>query len=93
MAKLADEFLARTYSDCWRDFETTLTSETAAKWDYGVITASNEQQADAFRLQIDARIAIGRLPTGTQYLCIPDRDGKRVGSGGATLGALKVIAE
>ena len=53
-----------------------------------VITASNEKQAEAYRAQIDLRLHNHLLPTSTKYLVIPDLDGKRVGSGGATLNVL-----
>ena len=44
----------------------------------------NEEQAAAYQAQIDARLRAGRLPSETVYQVLPDPDGKRVGSGGAT---------
>ena len=38
-------------------------------------------------------MAQGLLPAGTHYAVLPDPDGKRVGSGGATFHVLKYIAE
>jgi fucokinase len=60
-------------------------------WDYVVLSASNEAQADSYRRQIDWRLANGQLPRGTKYAVLPDPDGKRVGSGGATLNVLRYI--
>jgi fucokinase len=86
-------FLAQTYSQIWSDYHTSLTSTTTRQWDYVVITASNSDQAQAFSDQIDARKRSHRLPSNTQFLCIPDRNGTRVGSGGATLSVLKEIVD
>lgn len=61
-------------------------------WDYVVITASDEQQANMYRLQIQKRLDSGFLPSACIYLCIPDPEGRRVGSGGATLSVLKQVA-
>lgn len=61
------------------------------KWDYVILTASNEQQAEGFRKQIEERRDF--LPKETTFVAIPDRDGKRVGSGGATLEVLKYLHE
>jgi fucokinase len=83
--------LAQTYADIWRDYNTALASKSTRQWDYVVITASNQAQAQAFSDQIEMRKSGRLLPTETQYLCIPDRGGARVGSGGATLSVLKEI--
>ena len=86
-------FLAQTYQDIWTDYQYTLSSRYVTKWDYVVITASNEKQARAFEQQIEARLAARLIPPETRYLCIPDPEGKRVGSGGATLNVLTKIVE
>ena len=56
-----------------------------------ILTASNEQQAEGFRKQIADRQNF--LPRGTKFIAIPDRDGRRVGSGGATLEVLRYLHE
>lgn len=86
-------FLAQSYMDTWDDYERSLTREGFPLWDYIVLTASNENQAEGFRAQINERLKAGLLPKKTHFAVIPDRDGKRVGSGGATLGVIKYIAE
>ncbi|MEI6158142.1 MAG: L-fucokinase, partial [Atribacterota bacterium] len=60
-------------------------------WDGCVLTASNEDQARAYKLQLNARLEGGLLPRETEYVVIPDPEGKRIGSGGATLNALLEI--
>ncbi len=86
-------FLAQSYTDTWDDYERALTREGFPLWDYVILTASNENQAEGFRAQINERKTAGLLPQKTHFAVIPDRDGKRVGSGGATLGVVKYVAE
>jgi len=86
-------FLAQSYKDTWDDYIRSLTRENFAHWDYIILTASNEQQAEGFRAQLKERELAGFLPPHTHFAVIPDPGGKRVGSGGATLGVIKYIAE
>ena len=83
--------LSQAYRDCWGDYNRSLKLKNFPKWDYVILTASNEQQAEGFRKQIEERRAF--LPKETTFVAIPDRDGKRVGSGGATLEVLKYLHE
>lgn len=62
-------------------------------WDYVILTASNESQAQSYRMQIQYRLEHGMLPKSIHYAVLPDPDGKRVGSGGATLNVLRYIYE
>jgi fucokinase len=64
---------------------------TGSHWDYLVITASNEAQAMAYRSQIALRQELGMLANVRDVLVLPDPDGRRVGSGGGTLGCLTAI--
>ena len=86
-------FMRQSYLDAWEDFNRSLVREDFPRWDYVVLTASNEAQAEAFRLQLEARREKGMLPKRTVFAVLPDPDGLRVGSGGATLNALKYIRE
>lgn len=45
-------FLAQSYQDAWADYGRSLKKERFARWDYVVLTASNEEQAEGFREQI-----------------------------------------
>lgn len=91
MKNLFSLFLSQSYQDCWDDYNRSLKSPTFPHWDYIVLTASNEQQAEGFQKQIEERSAF--LPSRTKFTVIPDRDGKRVGSGGATLSVIKYLHE
>lgn len=93
MENMTSLFLSQSYADTWEDYKRSLTYENFACWDYVILTASNEHQAEGFRNQIQARQEDGFLPPGTHFAVIPDPDGKRVGSGGATFCVLKYIAE
>lgn len=85
-------FLQQSCIDAWTEYTHQINSQRAIVWDYIVLTASNEEQADVYRREIDYRLRCGQLPSRTKYLVIPDPEGKRVGSGGATLNVLKEIA-
>lgn len=86
-------FLTQSYETAWQEYDYVLNSERAIRWDWIVITASNEKQAQACREQIEYRLENQYLPSGSKYVVVSDPDGKRVGSGGATLNVLKYIAE
>ena len=86
-------FLAQSSLDTWDDYKRSLTRDNFACWDYVILTASNPQQAQGFEAQIAERQKAGFLPRKTHFAVIPDKDGKRIGSGGATLGVIKYIAE
>ena len=84
-------FLSQSYQDCWDDYNRSVKSPSFPHWDYVILTASNEQQAEGFQKQIEARTSF--LPPQTKFVVIPDRDGKRVGSGGATLSVIRYLHE
>ena len=86
-------FLSQSYQDIWDDYLRSLNQAGFTCWDYVILTASNEHQAEGFRAQLAERKAAGFLPEKTHFAVIPDPDGKRVGSGGATLGVIRYIAE
>ena len=84
-------YLSQSYKDAWDDYIRSLKVSTFPVWDYIILTASNEHQAESFRLQIQSRQDF--LPSRTRIGIIPDEGGVRVGSGGATLSVLKWLAE
>ena len=86
-------FLQQSCLDAWSEYERQIKNRRAIIWDYVVLTASNEEQASIYRSEIEYRLRLKQLPGRTKYLVLPDPDGKRVGSGGATLNVLKAIAE
>ena len=91
--KMKNLFLCQSYLDSWEDYERSLRKKNFIKWDYIILTASNETQANAYRTQIDERLEKGLLPIETHYAVLSDPDGKRVGSGGATFQVLRYIGE
>ena len=62
MKNLYSLFLFQAYQDCWDDYNRSLKLRNFPKWDYVILTASNEQQAEGFRKQIDERKKF--LPAG-----------------------------
>ncbi len=87
-------FLRQSYLDSYETYRLSLKkSDCGVLWDYVILTASNESQAEAYRQQIDYRLERGFLPRTTHYAVLPDFEGKRVGSGGATLGVLRYIRQ
>lgn len=91
MKNLTSLFLSQSYQDTWDDYNRSLSSENFPVWDYIILTASDENQAEGYRKQIEERKDF--LPSKTHFAIIPDEGGKRVGSGGATLSVLKYIYE
>ena len=89
--QLKNLFLSQSYEDAWQDYRASLNKKNFVRWDYVILTASNEAQAEAYRAQLVFRQENGWLPKQTRFLVLPDPDGKRVGSGGATLNVLREI--
>ncbi len=83
--------LQQQYLDTWNDFKLSKESKVYPVWDYVIITASNDFQAKGYDQQIQQRIYF--LPKRTKFLTISDEKNERIGSGGATLAALKKIIE
>ncbi len=86
-------FLRQSYLDSYEEYCRSLNKEDFPVWDYVVLTASNESQASFYRKQIEERLKDRKLPAKTHYAVVPDPEGKRVGSGGATFGVLQYIAK
>ena len=82
-------FHAQTYTDAWADCQRALVNPGFPVWDYIILTASNAHQAEGFEAQLKQRF----FPIRTHVAVLPDPDGKRVGSGGATLGVIRYIRE
>ncbi len=89
--QLYNLFLSQSYKDSWQEYERWLERETG--WDFVVLTASNELQAEGYRQEIQWRRQQGYLPGGCAFVVLSDPDGKRVGSGGATLNVLRMLVK
>jgi fucokinase len=59
-----------------------------AWWTAVVLTASSARQAERYRAEIQRRRDNGKIPGTAQYLVVPDLEGRRIGSGGATIQAV-----
>ncbi|MGN0793722.1 MAG: L-fucokinase [Aristaeellaceae bacterium] len=90
--QFASLFQQQSYQDAWTTHVRTLAGGQPV-WDDVILTASNEEQAGVYREQIARRLRDGHLPARTRYAVLPDPDGLRIGSGGATLGALRHVHE
>lgn len=86
-------FEQQSYKDALEYFLESLHNNTMPVWDYVILTASNEAQAKAYEIQINHRLKNKQIPDKTHYAVIPDLNGQRVGSGGATLSCVKYVAE
>lgn len=93
MQNLISLFLSQSLQDAWDDYTRSLERDSFVTWDYIILTASNEHQAENFRREIENRLQHGLLPQRIHFAVIPDPEGKRVGSGGATLGVIQYIVE
>ena len=86
-------FLRQSYLDSWEEYSRSLRKSSSIRWDYVVLTASNEEQAHSYQMQLDYRKRRNLLPSGVHYAVLPDYENKRVGSGGATFHVLRYIVE
>lgn len=64
-----------------------------AWWSAVIITAGSQRQAELFLEEIHRRSLRSMLPEQTHYLVVPDLGNKSMGSGGATINAIRVLAE
>ena len=86
-------FLQQSMLDSEKDFERAIDSANLPRWDAVILTASNEAQAKGFEMQLEHRRSMNRLPAATKFIVVPDRDGKRIGSGGSTLAVIRRLKE
>ncbi len=93
MNKYTTLFEQQSYQDALDYYIETLKRDKYPTWDYILLTASNEAQAKAYELQIHHRLSNHQIPSRTHYAVIPDLNGQRIGSGGATLSCIKYVAE
>ena len=84
----AAAFLQQAHRNNWQQYLSSLRPGARHGWDLCILTAGDERQASMYRRQLDWRREAGLLPVRTQFLVLPDLDGRRIGSGGATLRAL-----
>jgi len=87
--------LQQGYRNNWHQYLVSLDGlgVPLPRWDICVLTASNAHQAEAYQVQLDIRQQAGLLPPETQFRVIADPEGQRIGSGGATLRVLSLLAQ
>ncbi len=61
-------------------------------WTAVIVTASSQRQAERYRWELHRREERGRVPANTHYLVVPDMLDERIGTGGATVNALRALA-
>ena len=61
-------------------------------WTAVIVTAGSKRQAERYEWELRRRVAAGRIPDGVPYLVVPDVADQRIGSGGATLNAIRRLA-
>ena len=81
--------LKQQYLDSWNNYKRSIDSISYPYWNYIIITASNDYQAQGFNKQIEERKEF--LPKRTKFLVISDENNERVGSGGSTLTVIKYM--
>ena len=89
--KFKKMFMKETLLDVWNYYEKVLINPNFKTWDWVVLTASNDEQAKIYNSEIEYRLRQKTIPSNINYLVLPDPEGKRVGSGGATLNVLAEI--
>lgn len=87
------KYYTQGYEDALADYRFSCREGKTERWDRIVLTAANEKQAEAYRLQIDERRKQKRVPQGTLIDIVPDWKDERIGSGGATLNVIRHIIE
>ena len=91
--RIRNLFLQQSYQDAWDDYLRALSPKFPVGWDYIILTASNVAQAGTYEQQFSLRRKQEKLPPYTHFAVLPDPDGQRIGSGGATLNVLQYVAE
>ncbi|KAJ7993550.1 hypothetical protein DPEC_G00273570 [Dallia pectoralis] len=62
-------------------------------WDLVVLTAVDEDQREAYELQISEKLKRGEIPQGIPYHVFSDPPGPKIGNGGATLYSLQQLVD
>src|SRR6478672_5665192 len=60
-------------------------------WTAVVITASSAHQAERYQWELHRREEAGKIPPKVRFLVVPDLEDQRIGSGGATIHALRAL--
>lgn len=88
--QLMSLFLSTALTDAFADYKASIVNKAFPHFDAVILTASNCLQAEGYQKQIEYRKSIDRLPIGTDFIVVPDKDNKRVGSAGSTLSVMSI---
>ncbi|KAI1889322.1 hypothetical protein AGOR_G00178040 [Albula goreensis] len=66
---------------------------TGEFWDLVVVTAADEDQKEAYELQISDKLRRKEVPLGVPYHVFSDPPGPKIGNGGSTLFSLKRLED
>ena len=75
--KLKNLFLRQSCQDAWEDYARSIRKVNFPRWDYVILTSSNEEQARSFRSQIADRLEQGVLPSASLHTALMS-DEKRI---------------
>lgn len=78
--QIRNNFMKETYQDTWNVYQNSINNDKFEYWDYIVLTASNKEQAETYKREIDFRLNKNFLSKSCKYLVLEDPEGKRVGS-------------
>lgn len=88
-----NKFFSQSYNDALNDYIYSCSNDKSSRWDWIVLTAANEKQAESYRIQIKLREEQKRLPINTKFIVVTDYNEQRIGSGGATLNVIRVLVD
>ncbi|KAL3684923.1 hypothetical protein R1sor_002945 [Riccia sorocarpa] len=84
----------RILSDAWRTLRLSVHPCARVRtWDAVVLTAASADQAKLFQLQLERAKQSGVISPETIILAVPDPGGMRIGSGAATLNAIRTLSD
>lgn len=80
-------------SEAWRQLRLSVRCPARVPtWDAVVLTAASPAQAELYQRHLERAQANGIIATETVVLAVPDPEGRRIGSGAATIHALRSLA-
>ncbi len=92
MKRLGEEQV-RGLGQCWARHRLAVAAPGRfPSWDWVILTAASEPQARLYDLALAEARSRGVLASATRTLVVPDPGGRRIGSGGATLNAIRAAA-
>jgi fucokinase len=86
-------FLAQSHTEGNILLQDAIHKKNVVFWDNVLITAATENQAEIYRTLIHDRVKRKYIPSSCRYFALPDKNGVRIGSGGATVYALVKLLE